>query len=48
VVVQITHRPDACEECLIPDDALAAMLTSAMHRVVPEVTGVDLQHERTG
>jgi hypothetical protein len=45
VVVRIGHRPDACEECLIPDDMLGPMLTTAMRRAVPSVQRVDLKHE---
>jgi len=44
-VVRIRHRPDACEECLIPDDMLGPMLTTAMRRAVPSVQRVDLKHE---
>jgi len=44
-VVRIRHRPDACEECLIPDDILGPMLTTAMQRAVPSVQRVDLKHE---
>lgn len=46
VVVQVRHRPDACEECLIPDDMLSAIFKATMQRVVPEVTAVELQHQR--
>ena len=46
VVVRIGHRPDACEECLIPDDMLGPMLRTAMQRVAPAVQRVDLKHER--
>jgi Fe-S cluster biogenesis protein NfuA len=45
VVVRIHHRPDACEECLIPDDMLGPMLTTAMQRVAPAVQRVELKHE---
>ena len=48
VVVRIGHRPDACEECLIPDDMLGPMLTTAMKRVMPLVHRVELKHERPG
>jgi Fe-S cluster biogenesis protein NfuA len=48
VVVQIQHRPEACEECLIPDDMLTAMFRTAMQRVLPEVTAVELCHEAAG
>lgn len=44
VVVRVTHRPDACEECLIPDDMLSSMLASAMQRAVPGVSRVEIQH----
>jgi hypothetical protein len=45
VVVRVGHRPDCCEECLIPDDMLAPMLTTAMQRVAPDVRRVELKHE---
>jgi Fe-S cluster biogenesis protein NfuA len=45
VVVRIDHRPNACEECLIPDDMLRPMLKSAMQRVAPDIVGVELRHE---
>lgn len=45
VIVRIGHRPNACEECLIPDDMLGPMLRSAMQRVAPDVHQVELKHE---
>jgi Fe-S cluster biogenesis protein NfuA len=45
VIVRIDHRPNACEECLIPDDMLGPMLKSAMRRVVPDIVQVELRHE---
>jgi Fe-S cluster biogenesis protein NfuA len=45
VIVRIGHRADACEECLIPDDMLGPMLTTAMQRAVPTVARVELKHE---
>ncbi len=45
VVVRVHHRPDACEECLVPDDLLTAMFRTAMQRVAPEVTRVEIHHE---
>ena len=48
VVVRIGHRADACEECLIPDDMLGPMLTTAMQRVAPAVQRVELKHEHLG
>jgi hypothetical protein len=45
VIVRIDHRPDACEECLIPDDMLGPMLKSAMQRVAPAVLHVELKHD---
>jgi Fe-S cluster biogenesis protein NfuA len=44
-VVRIRHRPGACEECLIPDDMLTGMLTTALRRAAPDVTGVVIEHE---
>ncbi len=48
VVVRVRHRPDACEECLIADDLLRTMFVTAMQHVMPEVTAVELEHERPG
>jgi Fe-S cluster biogenesis protein NfuA len=45
VIVRIGHRPDACEECLIPDDMLGPMLMAAMQRAAPAVVQVELKHE---
>jgi len=45
VVVRIGHRPNACEECLIPDDMLGPMLRTAMQRVAPDVVNVELKHD---
>ena len=47
VVVRIGHRPDACEECLIPDDMLGPMLRTAMQRVAPDVEHVELKTRPT-
>ncbi len=44
VVVRVGHRPDACEECLIPDDMLGHA-HDRMRRAVPSVQRVDLKHE---
>ena len=45
VIVRIRHRPDACDECLIPDDMLGPMLKSAMQRVALDIVPVELKHE---
>jgi Fe-S cluster biogenesis protein NfuA len=45
VLVRVGHRPDACEECLIPDNMLGPMLTTAFQRAVSSVQRVDLKHE---
>ncbi|HET9314266.1 MAG TPA: hypothetical protein VFQ51_01710 [Vicinamibacteria bacterium] len=44
VVLRVVHRPDACEECLLPDDMLGPMLTTAFRNVAPSVTGVRVEH----
>jgi len=44
-VVRIHHRPNACEECLIPDDMLTGILATALKRAAPAVTGVVIEHE---
>jgi len=44
-VVRIRHRPDACEECLIPDDMLTQILATALRRAAPDVSGVVIEHE---
>jgi len=41
----VGHRPNACEECLIADDMLGPMLTSAFQRARSVVQRVDLKHE---
>lgn len=46
VVIAVRHRPNACEECLLPDEMLAGMLTKAMQRVRPSVMGVVIRHDR--
>ncbi len=45
VVVRVVHTPQACEECLIPDDLLTSMLKTAMQRVMPDITQVQIHHE---
>jgi len=45
-VVQIVHRPNACEECLVPDELMRTMLTNAFHEVSPGVSGVRIEHVR--
>ena len=45
VVVRVGHRPDACEECLIPDDMLTQILATALRRAAPDVSGVVIEHE---
>ena len=45
VVVRVGHRPNCCEECLIPDDMLSGMLRMAMQKVAADVTRVDIKHE---
>ena len=44
-VVRVYHRANACGECLIPDDRLSGILTTALKRAAPDVTGVVIQHE---
>lgn len=44
-VVRIRHRPNACEECLIPDDMLTGILATALRRAALDVTGVVIEHE---
>jgi len=44
VVLRVVHRPDACEECLLPDDMLGPMLATAFRAVAPSVTGVRVEH----
>ena len=45
VVVRVVHGPDACAECLMPDDRLGAMLKNAFQQSVSGVTEVILKHE---
>ena len=44
VLLRVVHRPNACEECLLPDDMLAPMLTTAFRNAAPDVTGVRIEH----
>jgi len=44
--VQIVHTPEACEECLLPDDMLQSMLATAFRQAAPEVSGVRIEHVR--
>jgi len=46
VVLQIVHKPGACEECLIPDDMMGPMLTTAFRDVAPDVAAVRIEHVR--
>ena len=46
VVLQVVHTAQACEECLLPDDMLGPMLTTAFRNVAPQVTGVRIEHVR--
>lgn len=45
VVVRVLHGPDACAECLMPDDRLGAMLKNAFQESVSGVTEVILTHQ---
>ena len=44
VLLRVVHRPNACEECLLPDDMMGPMLTTAFQNVAPDVTGVRIEH----
>jgi hypothetical protein len=44
VLLRVVHRPNACEECLLPDDMMAPMLTAAFQNVAPDVTSVRIEH----
>jgi hypothetical protein len=44
----VIHKPDACEECLVPDDLMASMFTTAFRDVSPDVAGVRIEHVRAG
>jgi hypothetical protein len=46
VVLRVVHRRDACEECLIPDDLMGPMFTTAFRDVSPDITGVRIEHVR--
>jgi len=45
VVVRVIHGPDACDDCLMPDDRLAAMLKNTFQKVIPGLSEVILKHE---
>jgi len=48
VVLRVVHKPDACEECLVPDDMMASMFTTAFREVSADVAGVRIEHVRPG
>lgn len=45
VVVRVLHGPEACDDCLMPDDRLGAMLKNAFQKIMPDVSEVILKHE---
>ena len=45
VVVRVLHGPEACDDCLMPDDRLGAMLKNAFQESMPDVSEVRLKHE---
>ena len=46
VEVKVVMGPNACEECLLPPEALAKMFLAAMRRVKSSVTHIDVTVER--
>jgi hypothetical protein len=46
VMLRVVHTPEACEECLLPDDMLGPMLVTVFRKVAPQVTGVTVEHVR--
>ena len=45
VVVRVLHGPEACDDCLMPDDRLGAMLKNAFEIIMPDLSEVILKHE---
>ena len=45
VVVRVLHGPEACDDCLMPDVRLGAMLKNAFERIMPDLSEVILKHE---
>ena len=45
VEVKVLLGPQACEECLIPEDMLADMFRAAMRDVMPNLARVDIVRE---
>lgn len=45
VQLKVLLGPDACLECLIPEDMLADMFRAAMRDVMPNLTRVDIVRE---
>lgn len=45
VRVTLEARPDACHDCLLPDDDLVAILATSIKEREPEVSGVILEKQ---
>jgi len=45
VIVRVLHGPEACDDCLMPDDRLGAMLKNAFQKIMPDVSEVIVKHE---
>ena len=43
VNVALTATPDACMDCLVPDDMMVSMLEGVIREKDPSVTGVNLK-----
>lgn len=48
IEVKILMGPNACEECLIPENLMADMFKAAMRDVMPALERVEIVCEKTG
>lgn len=48
IEVKILMGPNACEECLIPENLMADMFKAAMRDVMPALERVDIVREKPG
>ncbi len=48
IEVKILMGPNACEECLIPENLMADMFKAVMRDVMPALERVDIVREKPG
>ena len=46
IFLRLLVGPNACEECLLPDDALSMMLLAAMQPVMPNLKEIKVRREK--